>query len=330
MSKPKIKIQFADFWDVFDPKDNFIIDAIKDNFEYEISDDPDFVFCSIFGRSHLKYSCAKIFYTGENILPDFNLVDYALAFQEIDFYDRYLRLPHYVLYPNEVNLALNKHTMDDEWYLKDRKFCNFVISNAISDPARGQMIEELNKYKMVASGGRYKNNVGGPVKDKIEFQKGYKFTMTFENSGERGYTTEKIIEAFASGTVPIYWGNPDIAKEFNPDAFVNCHDYDSFENVVKAVKEIDNDDEKYLKMVKSPIVKEGLSAERILSENYLKDYLKKVLSQDRDAAIRRNLVYQGAYYESEARFHEKIDRVLYTPKRIVHGLNNRVKIARDK
>lgn len=330
MSKQLIKIQFTDWWDVFDPHDNFITDALKDNFEYEISDDPDFVFCSMFGRRHLKYDCAKIFFTGENILPDFNLVDYGMGFQAIDFYDRYLRLPLYVLYPKEVEAALNKHTFEDEWYLKDRKFCNFVISNAISDPSRDAMIEALNSYKSVASGGRYRNNVGGPVKDKVEFQKGYKFTMSFENTGSRGYTTEKIIEAFASGTVPIYWGNPDIAKEFNPEAFINCHDFDSFEAVVEEVKRIDNDDEAYLKMAKAPIIKEGSEAAELLSGHYLKDYLQKVCSQSREDAIRRNRIYQGAYYENEARFHEKLDRILYTPKRFVHAMNNKIRISRAK
>ena len=43
----KIKVAFSDFWDIFDPSDNFIMDALKANFEVEISDDPDFVFCSI-------------------------------------------------------------------------------------------------------------------------------------------------------------------------------------------------------------------------------------------------------------------------------------------
>lgn len=323
MNKKHIKVQFTDFWDVFNPNDNFIMDAIKEHFDVEISDTPDFVFCSIFGRKHLKYDCAKIYYTGENIAPDFNLVDYGLGFPEIDFYDRYLRLPHYVLYPRACKLALSDKTLSDEEYL-NRKFCNYVISNAVSADDRRQMIKLLEGYKEVASGGRYKNNVGGPVADKIEFAKGYKFSLAFENSGARGYTTEKIMEAFASNTVPIYWGNPDIAKEFNSEAFINCHDFDSFDDVMEYVKQVDNDDELYLKMVKAPIVREDSLAAKCLSEGYLSDYLYKILSQNPKAAIRRNVIYQGKYYEDEAKFHEKIDRMLYYPRRVMRGLRNKI------
>lgn len=324
MEKKHIKIKFTDFWDVFDDNDNFIMDALKDRFEVEISDNPDFVFCSIFGRKHLKYSCAKIYYTGENISPDFNLVDYGMGFPEIEFYDRYLRLPHYVLYPRACELALKKTELTDEEYL-NRGFCNYVISNAISDPARSQMIALLEKYKPLASGGRYHNNVGGPVTDKIDFARGYKFSIAFENSGARGYTTEKIMEAFASGTVPIYWGNPDIAKEFNPRAFINCHDFKSFEEAAEYIRQVDNDDELYLSMAKAPIITDDSMAKDCLSDRYLSDFLYNVCKQDPESAIRRNIVYQGKYYEDEARFHEKIDRLLYNPRRFVRGMKNKLK-----
>ncbi len=320
----KIRIAFTDFWDVFDPHDNFIMDALNSHFDVEISDDPEFVFCSIFGRKHLKYDCAKIFYTGENIAPDFNLVDYGMGFPEIDFYDRYLRLPHYVLYPHACELAQKKPSMSDE-ELVTRKFARFVISNAVSDPGRLEMIESLATYKPLASGGRYRNNVGGPVADKIEFTKGYKFSIAFENSSSRGYTTEKIMESFAAQTVPIYWGNPDIAKEFNPDSFINCHDFPDFDSVIEHIRKVDSDDELYLKMAKAPILRNDSSAAKCLAPGYISDFLQRICSQDPKDAIRRNRIYQGMYYEDEAKFHERIDRVLYLPRRIARGLRNRMK-----
>lgn len=324
MDKKHIKIQFSDFWDVFNPNDNFIMDALKVHFDVEISDNPDFVFCSIFGRKYLKYDCARIYYTGENIAPDFNLVDYGMGFPEIDFYDRYLRLPHYVLYPRACKLGMEKPSKDNDSYL-NRKFCNYVISNAISAPERGEMLDKLDNYIRLDSGGRYHNNVGGPVKDKIEFAKGYKFSIAFENSGARGYTTEKIMEAFASETVPIYWGNPDIAKEFNPDSFINCHDFNSFDEVVSYVKKVNEDDELYLKMVNAPIVREDSLAAKCLSDTYISDYLYAVCSQNPEDAIRRNRIYQGKYYEDEAKSHEKIDRLLYMPRRLIRAINNKLK-----
>ncbi len=318
----KIRIAFSDFWDVFDPENNFIMDALKGEFDVEISSDPEFVFCSIFGRRYLKYDCARIFYTGENLAPDFNLVDYAMGFGQIEYYDRFLQLPHYVLYPRACKLANEKHLMADKDLL-DRKFCNYVISNALSADARLRMIEKLEGYKPLDSGGRYHNNVGGPVADKIEFSKGYKFSIAFENSSSRGYTTEKIMESFAAGNVPIYWGNPDIAKEFNPDSFINCHDFDSFDAVVDHVRKINEDDELYLRMAKAPIVTKESLAARYLSKDYVSEYLKHICSQDLKDAIRRNTIYMGRYYEEEAKFHQKIDRMLRLPRRAVRYIKNR-------
>lgn len=324
----KIKINFVDFWGSFNPNDNFILDALNKNFDVEISDNPDFLFCASFGKSFLKYDCVRIHYEGENLSPDFNLYDYALGFPYITFDDRYLRLPHYVLYPKAVESALNKHTLPDEEYNKHTKFCNYVISNALSAPDRQQMIDILNSYKTVDSGGKYKNNVGGPVPDKIEFEKNYKFTMAFENSSSNGYTTEKIMEAFAGSTIPIYYGSPDIAKEFNPKAFINCHEYESFEKVLEVIKEIDNNDELFLSMVKEPILLPDSQANIYLNDNYLSDYLYKVCSQDPDKAIRRNIYYIGKRFEETARMHAKLDRILLLPKRVINYIKNKIAQAK--
>ncbi len=323
-----VKIAFSDFWDDFDPNDNFITAALKKHFNVILSDEPDFVFCSNFGNRHLKYDCVKIFYTGENLCPDFNLVDYAMGFQPITFDDRYLRLPLYVLYDRAVSEALKKHELASGCDPAKRKFCNYVISNAISDPARDEMIELLEGYKHVDSGGRYRNNVGGPVKDKIEFEKDYKFTMCFENSSAKGYTTEKIMEAFAGCTVPIYWGNPDIASEFNPKAFINCHDFQSFEDVVEEVRRIDGDDERFLEMLREPVLANDSDARRYLDEDYVSDYLQTILSRDKENAYRRNRIYVGKRYEEKAAFYQKIDRVLYYPRRAVFWLQNRMRYRR--
>ena len=47
----------------------------------------------------------------------------------------------------------------------------------------------------------------------------------FENTYAPGYTTEKIMDAFASGCVPIYYGDPLVVQDFNPDSFINAHDF---------------------------------------------------------------------------------------------------------
>lgn len=314
--KKKIKIDFVDFWPDLIKENNFFTDILEKYYDIEISSDPDYVFCSYFDNKHLNYrNCVKIFFIGENMVPDFNLYDYAMGFHYISFEDRYLRLPLYALYTQHYDLFYKKHTYSDEYYLSKKKFCNCVISNPypFADRRRDKMYEALSKYKPVGSGGRYNNNVGGPVKDKISFEKEYKFSLSFENSYSPGYTTEKIVESFAGDTIPIYWGNPRIAEEFNPDSFINCHDFPSLNAVVERVKEIDNDDELFLKMIKAPALNENSLASKYMRDGYADDFLRNIFDQDPKDAIRRNMVYVGLKYQARAlsagRFHNTMDLI---------------------
>ena len=40
----------------------------------------------------------------------------------------------------------------------------------------------------------------------------YKFTLAFENSRAAGYVTEKLFQPLIAGSLPIYWGAPDVAR----------------------------------------------------------------------------------------------------------------------
>ncbi|MCR5774366.1 MAG: hypothetical protein K6G42_04715 [Lachnospiraceae bacterium] len=317
--RKKIKIDFIDFWPDLDKEDNFFIDILNRYYDVEISDDPDYVFCSFFDNKHLKYrDCIKILYMGENLVPDFNLYDYAMGFHYIDFEDRYLCLPHYALYTMHLDLFYKKHTYSDEYYLSKKGFCNCVISNPFACRERDEMYEALCRYKDIDCGGRYHNNVGGPVPDKIEFEKKYRFTMAFENSSTHGYTTEKILEAFAGDTIPIYWGDPTIASQFDPASFVNCHDFKSFDAAVDKVKEINENDSLFLDMIKTPALKDDSLAARYLKPDYADAFLRNIFDQDIGEAIRRNMVYVGNDYQKKAAIAGNTHHLMDIVRRPVH------------
>jgi FkbM family methyltransferase len=50
------------------------------------------------------------------------------------------------------------------------------------------------------------------------------FSICVENSSHHGYHTEKIIDAFLSKTIPVYWGCKDIEKFYNADGIIICQD----------------------------------------------------------------------------------------------------------
>lgn len=257
--KKVVKIQYLDFWNI-DQENYIITKALQEYYDVRIvKEGADYVFCSCYGMEHLNVpaNCIKIYYTPEYIVPDFNFFDYALGFDYLEFGDRYMRLPiYYGTVPQQKKTPLVdvKHILPSDFSIKKDKpnFCSFVVSNGNGSPKRRQFFEILSSYKKVDSGGKFLNNIGGPCEDKLEFTKTYKFAICFENSSMSGYTTEKITEAFAARQIPIYWGDPDITKVFNPKSFINVLDYPSFEAVVEEVKRLDNDDEAYLKMLREP------------------------------------------------------------------------------
>ncbi len=152
------------------------------------------------------------------------------------------------------------------------RFCNFIYSNynkSFSGTVkRVEFCQALMKYKNVDCAGGVMQNTDelkrldkNIIYDKqsprilhtiLLYISKYKFTIAFENYSCPYYITEKIWRPFLVGSIPIYWGCPQIAQMFNPAAFINCHNYSSLDEVVSRVQEIDNDHELYLKYATAP------------------------------------------------------------------------------
>lgn len=251
--KKRIKINFSDFWfgkNKEKLKRDYIFQLLSTRFNLEINDNPDFLIYSVFGKEFLKYNCVRILYTGENIRPNFNECDYAFSF-DFPVTDKNYRLPLYRAQAEYEQLKDDRREFSKMFGDKTR-FCNFLYSNKRAKQ-RIEFFNMLQRYKRVDSGGKVLNNLGYFVDDKISFLKQYKFTIAFENSSYPGYTTEKILHAFAAGSIPIYWGNPIIEKDFNTKAFINSHEYENFEKVIEHVIEVDTNDELYKQYLGEPV-----------------------------------------------------------------------------
>lgn len=297
----------------FNPYDNFIINLLKKHYEVELSPNPDYLIFSVNSTDYLKYNCVRIFYTAENLVPDFNICDYAIGYHYLDFGDRYIRYPIYLVdgfiayknddYATDLYRAIHKHERAEEAIKHKTDFCSFVYSNDKASKNRQTLFEKLSEYKRVNSGGKYLNNMGGPISNKLEFQSKHKFAIAFENTSTPGYTTEKIVHAFSADAIPIYWGNPLIGKEFNEEAFINCHKLGLTENaddlifkkIIECVKVIDQNDDLYYKMLSACALSEENNIED--QKNKLENFLINIFSQNKEDAYRRNRFYWGQRYE---------------------------------
>ena len=274
----EIRIHFADFAPMEGIKRR--ICAILEQKYRVILDEanPQYLFYSVFGVEHIKYDCVRIFYTGENIVPDFNFCDYAIGFCHLDFGERYLRYPLYLFYEGDYERAANKHKGISHEILRHKhRFCNFIVSNGDANPLRKEAFEAISKYKKVDSAGRFLNNIGGAVSDKFAFQSECKFSICFENSSTDGYITEKLIQASAARTIPIYWGdkcatgkldaelNTELNTKLktgggdlsnggiNKNAVLWVENNADLVRVVEEIKRLDNDDFAFIEKLREPL-----------------------------------------------------------------------------
>ncbi|MGX2982397.1 glycosyltransferase family 10 domain-containing protein [Helicobacter sp. 23-1045] len=214
----QIKMKVIDWWDA-DTEENFyknhIIKILRQKFDIVRSDDPDFVLCGPFGNRHFEYECVKIFYTGENVRVDWNLMDYGIGFDYMDFGDRYLHFPLFAFYQDgKKERVLGKR----------EKFCSYLVRHSGAflwgefGGFRDRFFDKLSEYKRVDSGGNWRNNIGGSIdsngkswmENKQKWLQSYKFNICFENSSAPGYLTEKLFDAYNAGCIPIYWGDTSL------------------------------------------------------------------------------------------------------------------------
>lgn len=238
VDRPPVRLGFAGFWDSFDPRDNFLTRLLETRWRIELVAEPDFLIHSCIGRGrhdHRRFDCVRIFYTGENVAPDWLSTDWAFTFEYTD-HPRHFRLPHWPFYIDPPRLVKGLAVSDPATEPKPvgpadvaailaarPRFCGFVVSNPLCK-TRNEFFRRLSKYKRVDSGGKLFNNLGGRVADKRAFLAECRFTIAFENESHPGYTSEKVAEPMLVNTIPIYWGDPLVGNDFDTRSFLSFHD----------------------------------------------------------------------------------------------------------
>lgn len=259
------KFYIKDNWDLIDCEDN-------PDLVIFFSDSRDFGQLSYRITQYRKtygFSCFIIGLTGENTNFFFPGVDYGISYQPNSDKNYYMPLCFTKIIINQ----LNKHRIPNS--IDRQHFCNFIYSNSRTKRFKGlqdriNFCKLLNRYKRVDCAGKSLKNTDrlsemeaknskstdAKIKSRWEikrkFMQDYKFSIAFENQQVRGYITEKILDAYLAGTIPIYWGSDNITEYFNPKSFINCHDYSSFEEVVDKVKEIDNNPQLFYQYINAP------------------------------------------------------------------------------
>lgn len=256
-------------------------------------------------KSHDFYgkNVKKIFCSGEMVSSHMDIISsgenyFAIGPHPCD-HPRYLRMQLHnttsawglfhesKLVPHPYNWLTSQRNGQE--ILQNKKhFCGVVQNSSI--PYRVELFNELSKYKFVRASGGWITNVpsdevtiqypvidGEGYKSKVEFLSSCKFSIQVQSSNLPYFTHEKMIHAFAAKTIPIFFGNDKILEDgFNPESFINCHDYESMSDIVDKIKEIDNNDEMFKYMITQPYFQNNLLPE-YFHPDYILSFIKKVL-----------------------------------------------------
>jgi hypothetical protein len=190
--------------------------------------------------------------------------DFAFTF---DFSDdpRHYRLPLWVLqvdwfdkggYGNpEFILPLSQIENNDFMSHPKNKFCAFIFNNVTKE--RVETYKLFSSYKQVDGYGNPFGNWFYGESNKYKILQHYRFSICFENRKYSGYYTEKPFHAKTAGTIPIYYSDELVSNDFNEKAFLNLNDFNSTEELLERVKEIDQDEALYKSYFRQPLFREG-------------------------------------------------------------------------
>ena len=210
----------------------------------------------------------SILFTGESVVSFGNLSDshYSHYSQFSCFLSglatnrelKQIQCPLFISY-----LFCNQHKCMDPTNSIPKEIACAVIGNP-KGHVRNKFLDKLEKVTSISYGGRFRCNIGQPISghysssDIFNFMKQYKFVITMENNEEDYYITEKICNGFFAGIIPIYWGSPNISEYINTERFLHLKN-DSDEECDRVINQMMSmDNEMYLKIVHSPILKNNI------------------------------------------------------------------------
>jgi hypothetical protein len=77
--------------------------------------------------------------------------------------------------------------------------------------------------------------IQGTWSEKFPATAPYRYSVVIENEHLDWWFTEKIIDCFSVGTVPIYWGCPDIGRFFDIDGVIPFNNLDELATILENI-----------------------------------------------------------------------------------------------
>ena len=284
MNKPIISLNFSDCPPQFE---NYFLPILEEKYTIRRDERPDFLIYALTGHRHRLYNCVKIYVHQETYLPNWKECDYAIL--PICLNDsRVLHIPIFAFDRSPQPLIRG----GEDWAVIEKmktRFCAALSSYANNTvKERTQFFHSLNRRQRIDSPGRGMNNTGfSGIGDKLAFYQSYRFVLAFENKERIGWTTEKMYDPLAAYAIPIFWGDRNASKYFNPDSFINAHDFRDHEELADYVCHVDTNPNLYEKYLRATPFVNNLPPEEFSRERVLRFFEKIFAAQIKPIAQKR-------------------------------------------
>jgi len=176
--------------------------------------------------------------------------------------------PNFMITPrNLVGNAANEN--DVLWHRDRTHFAMSAISDCRSRSGREDIVakmlrvlgpERLHQYGECGDGHDVPKKQYSLFKSTVQ---SYKFFLAFENTITEGYVTEKLFRTLQMGTVPVYYGAPDMFNITKNPCFINARNFKSPKALANYLIYLDENPHEYNKYLKwkldpQPFTKEYL------------------------------------------------------------------------
>jgi hypothetical protein len=181
---------------------------------------------------------------------------------------------------------------------RERRFCTMLNRNKGSnhrDQLYSERIDAINFFESLGSdqfvlyGDGWEPaehpSFAGPVPDKIEVMKNFRFCLCYENmTNIEGYLSEKILDCFCAGCLPIYWGASNIDKYVPADCYIDRRQFSSNEEMYKFLKSIGEEEfEQY--QLRFRAFMNSASAKLFSARNFVEIVMRDVMNRQIDGEL---------------------------------------------
>lgn len=182
-------------------------------------------------------------------------------------------------------------TYDEALLNRSPKYLKYIVgqsrvsgSDARTDHPKDKRVSLIASNKMMSYGHRFRHEVtqalagkhnidlwGSGYKrfeSKLDPLKDYKYSIAIMNCQANNFFTEVLLDCFRLGTIPIFWGCPNIGEYFNTDGMILFNTIDELDRILADLDNI-------------PVSRDAMEENFVRCQEYLStdDYIARILNK---------------------------------------------------